>query len=181
MMEGIAMPAVIDEKNREIVFSALLRQGTHASCSRCAAKHAHGSVSTHLSLVSDRTYALAKFNLDTHKLVTIPLPDMFPCAMVSHTPTHPWAALSLSGGWTYRTQAHTHTHAHTHTQAKDVESGTVYALLVQQQITPLAFGTVNTVTGKMHVINTWNNTDLVFPVGSLAAYDSYSAQFYSRT
>jgi predicted nucleotidyltransferase len=68
-------------------------------------------------------------------------------------------------------------------QAKDEQSGRVYAILHSsdrsQQL--ISFGTVDSTSGKISVISKWNSTALVFVVGSLSAFDSASAQFYSCT
>ncbi len=45
----------------------------------------------------------------------------------------------------------------------------------------ISFGAVDSTSGKISVISKWNSTALVFVVGSLSAFDSASAQFYSRT
>lgn len=116
-------PALIDEKNRELVLSAMQHPNQN-----------------------DMSYSLLKFNLDTHRFSSIPLPDLWPGAM-----------------------------------AKDEKSGRVYALLHSSDRSQrlISFGTVDSTSGKIAVISKWNSTALVFVVGSLSAFDSASAQFYS--
>jgi hypothetical protein len=59
----------------------------------------------------------------------------------------------------------------------------VYALLHSSDRSQrlMSFGTVDSTSGKVSVISKWNSTSLEFVVGSLSAFDSESAQFYSRT
>ncbi|ELR17132.1 uncharacterized protein ACA1_057880 [Acanthamoeba castellanii str. Neff] len=65
---------------------------------------------------------------------------------------------------------------------KDQLSGTVYALFHprdyrQQQF--LSFGTLDTTSGALEVLNKWTNPTLLFVINSLCALDSESAQFYA--
>jgi hypothetical protein len=69
-------------------------------------------------------------------------------------------------------------------QVKDQLSGTVYALFHprdyrQQQF--LSFGTLDTTSGALEVLNKWTNPTLLFVINSLCALDSESAQFYAGT
>lgn len=65
--------------------------------------------------------------------------------------------------------------------AWDSESGLSYGLFSPASGNggPLAFGTIDSLTGKVHVINQWDSTKFVFIVGSLAAYSPTKSQFYS--
>ncbi len=69
-------------------------------------------------------------------------------------------------------------------QVKDQQSGTVYAFFHprdyrQQQF--LSFGTLDTTSGALEVLNKWTDPTLLFVINSLCAVDSESAQFYAGT
>jgi hypothetical protein len=46
---------------------------------------------------------------------------------------------------------------------------------------PLTFGTIDSLSGKITVYNKWDPTSLVHIVGSIAAHNPASEQFYSGT
>lgn len=69
-------------------------------------------------------------------------------------------------------------------QVKDQQSGTVYAFFHprdhrQQQF--LSFGTLDTTSGALEVLNKWTDPTLLFVINSLCTVDSESAQFYAGT
>ena len=68
-------------------------------------------------------------------------------------------------------------------QAKDVQNGVVYALFHSSNYRQplLSFGTVDTASGKLEVINKWSDWSLLYVLSSLCTFDPASAQFYAGT
>jgi hypothetical protein len=60
---------------------------------------------------------------------------------------------------------------------------TVYALFQPfARYGQVSFGTVDPATAKLNVINKWNTTtEIEYVMGSFAAYNATSSQFYSGT